>query len=184
MFRQALLIQLFVIVLGLMACGTSSRSVVNSQDLAGANSSVSSSQPIVNRSATGYLDLLGKNLEDHVELTDFIIQNCKPWGLVYLCKSKGVELHLGGTKGTVLHIILFAQGADGYSQYQGELPYGLSWSDTRAEVERKLGSGKSVGQGNLLYSVLYEDLGLEVQYDTPSTEDLSARIYYIVIKQW
>lgn len=184
MFRQAFLIQLFVIVLGLIACGTASRPAVNSQDLAGAHSGVSSSQPIVNRPATGYLDLLGKNLEDHVELTDFIAQNCDLVDRVYLCKSKGVELHMGGINGTtVLHILLFAQGADGYSQYQGELPYGLSWSDTRAEVEQKLGlPSKSFGEGRLPYSVLYEDLGLQVNYDTPSMEDMSARIHHLVVK--
>jgi hypothetical protein len=182
MFRQFFLIQLFVAVLGVIACGTTAQSVSNNQDLAGGNSGGNSSQQIVNRSTTGYQDLLGKNLEDHVELTDFIAQYCELWELLYLCKSKGIELHMGGMNGTVLAIILFAQGADGYSQYQGELPYGLSWSDTRAEVEQKLGSGKSVGQGNLPYSVLYEDLGLQVNYDTPSTEDMSARIHHLVVK--
>jgi len=110
--------------------------------------------------------LLGKTFADP-ELADYLLNNrCSLQGMHYVCKAIGVELSLT-TAQRVRTVFFYAEGADGFKQYQDELPYDLVWSDTRLDVERKLGPPTSVneGLGNQIW-VSYDSLNLSITYQS------------------
>lgn len=87
-------------------------------------------------------------------------------GCEYHSKAAGVILHVDGPPlhdalQTVDAVTLFAGTVDGYRQYAGELPYGLSFADRRADVEQKLGTPDLTYGGTW---VKYGTLGLSVMY--------------------
>ncbi|MEN6433581.1 MAG: hypothetical protein ABFD06_12070 [Smithella sp.] len=52
----------------------------------------------------------------------------------YDFKQKGISLRFD-TNGTLTDIFLYSEGADGFRQYKGELPFKLSFILSRKEVE-------------------------------------------------
>lgn len=96
----------------------------------------------------------------------------------YICQALGVEF-ARNSGGKVTSFWIYPQGADGNQEYKGELPLGLTWQDTRAVVERKMGppSRTSVGLGR--FEATYLAPKLVIGYQTPSTTNMSARLYYI-----
>lgn len=100
----------------------------------------------------------------------------------YMCRSQGIEISDDGRM--IKGVWLYAQGADGFQQYSGKLPYDLTWSDTRAQVEMKLGlpSESYDGIGEIQAWVFYPDAGLLITYDTLSNADPSDLMYSILIK--
>jgi hypothetical protein len=72
-----------------------------------------------------------------------------------------------------LSIGLYARGVLGCAQYQGPLPHGLSFADTRAEVERGLGHPALIFGGTSRWpiSAVYPKLGLRVYYATSAGRD-------------
>ena len=78
---------------------------------------------------------------------------------------------------------LYADGSDGFSRYEGELPKGLKFEDVRYIVEQKCGpSLKSRGsEGIIPYWVNYD--GFLVTYTLPSETDLMNKIHNIAISK-
>ena len=60
----------------------------------------------------------------------------------------GFELTLGGAGLTVTTVTLYAAERDGYSEYPGELPRGLSWSDGYYGIIDRLGQPDARIGGN------------------------------------
>jgi hypothetical protein len=97
--------------------------------------------------------------------------------LIY--KKLGFDLMVRA--GKVKTLFLFADGADGHAAYRGELPAGLTWRSTRADVEARLGAPvKSGGDGVIPFWAEYAG---EVSV-TYVSEDVSRRdnpIHHIVM---
>jgi hypothetical protein len=72
---------------------------------------------------------------------------------------------------------VFARGANGSVQYAGELPHGLSFADTRADVEKKLGRAPWSMGGVGLYTARYPTLGLGISYQRGDGRDGSNPIH-------
>ena len=99
----------------------------------------------------------------------------------YSFKQKGVSLRFDTTE-TLTNIFLYSEGADGYRQYQGKLPYNLSFLLNRQEIENMLDKPeKSGGEGVINYWVVYTSKGVGITYNTKQTDDLNARIYVMYI---
>jgi hypothetical protein len=163
---------IFVIAgLFLSACGSSTSD----------SSSISGERN--NQQGSTYETLLGKTLDDNV-VSDFILQNnCQLSGFHYICKSIGVELSLDSGQ-RVVTVFMYAQGVDGFDEYTGDLPYGLTWNSTRSDVQGQLGSPNAQGTETYTSWDAYQDRGVYVDYDSPSAEDLSARMIRIQVQTW
>jgi hypothetical protein len=86
-----------------------------------------------------------------------------------LAEEAGLEFLVETTTWTVRTIFVNAPGVDGVDGYAGELPFGLSMANTRAEVERKLGRPpRSLGGGNSWFQAMYPRVGLSLTYATKS----------------
>jgi hypothetical protein len=132
----------------------------------------------ISRPGSSYQDFLGKNVyEDRL-----LILGCQ-LDFNYVCKFRGVELSTDAN-GKIVTVWLYAQGADGFQQFEGKLPYGLTWQDTRAEVERKLGlpSESHEGIDEIKSWALYQNGELLITYNTVSAQDPSALMYSILVK--
>jgi hypothetical protein len=137
MRRRLLVVLQFVAMAGgASACGHSSPGLSATQ-----GGSVAASGPV------SYTAFLGRNI-DAPDIAAFRqrVGDCQTSGLHYICKGEGIELSTGNA-GTILGMLLYAPGADGFSGYQGRLPDGLTWSDPRATVLAKLGTPDLVQAG-------------------------------------
>ena len=121
---------------------------------------------------TPLLELLGKNMaspeaidvlerypalepETHAELEE---------GLHYLrSESDGLLIKLSET-GEVLTIFLMAEGKEGFSQFAGPLPAGLSFGSTRREVVMALGAPAFIRPPGKVGSFM---LGELMRFDKP-----------------
>ena len=100
----------------------------------------------------------------------------------YSFKQKGVSLRFDTTE-ALTTVFLYSEGADGFRQYQGELPFKLSFVLSRKEIESFLGKpDKSGGEGVINYWVNYTSKGISLTYNSKQTDDLNARIYTMSIK--
>jgi thiol-disulfide isomerase/thioredoxin len=93
-------------------------------------------------------------------------------------KSKGLSLSFNG-KGMLTCIGLYSENSDDYQAYKGALPGNLSWSDTRADVQRKFGKPDSVTPGvgksiNLMDN--YDTQGVTVDYHSQDPADMKTQI--------
>ena len=94
----------------------------------------------------------------------------------YNFKSEGISL-MFSSKDMLRTIFFYSEGADHFRQYQGDLPFGLSFQLTRKDIESILGlPDTSGGRGVNNYWAVYSSKGIEIQYNTKKTDDLSARI--------
>lgn len=95
----------------------------------------------------------------------------------YSFKQKGISLRFDTTE-KLTTVFLYSEGADGFRQYQGELPFKLSFLLSRNEIESIMGKpDKSGGKGVINYWVSYPSKGIGITYNSKQTDDLSARIY-------
>jgi hypothetical protein len=80
--------------------------------------------------------------------------------------------------GTVISLLLFAEGSENNRQFQGLLPYGIRFSMTREQVEKKLGPASAVGfaKGDGLSWAKYASKNLLIDYIADSESDMRARI--------
>jgi hypothetical protein len=96
-------------------------------------------------------------------------------------KEHGLSIRFDD-KGAVTEILLHAGGKDGYKQYRGEVPEGLRFSDTREDVEKKLGEPeKSRGGGEIPFRVEYSTKGVGIGYGSKDTKDRTNMIGHICI---
>jgi hypothetical protein len=121
-----------------------------------------------------YRALLGQPMDYS---SSFLHSNCDA-GVT--CKRLGMEI--GDRDGKIRSVTLYNQG-NGFAAYTGELPNGLSWSDTRATVEQKLGPPDSLTGGNYVgFFAAYERLGLLITYTGRSADDYSATMESIRVQ--
>lgn len=79
-------------------------------------------------------------------------------------------------------IFLYAEGADGFKQYGGELPERLRFSDTRRDIEKKLGNPQeSGGEGVIPFWAGYPSKGVEFHYTSKDIQSLGNTIHHITI---
>lgn len=95
-------------------------------------------------------------------------------------REGGISLVYRGRRAGVRKVHLFGDAALGHHKYPGELPEGLSFADTRADVERKLGR-PHISSGDKHYSAMYPRLGLEVEYEAGPPRDPAVRVRLLTL---
>ena len=101
----------------------------------------------------------------------------------YIYRSKGVELAF--TQDDKLNgIFLFSESSSNNRQYQGKLPYNLYFTDTREEIEEKIGLPDLKGGGDVIeYYCSWNDLGISITYKNKDTNDMDNKIHHITIEK-
>lgn len=87
-----------------------------------------------------YLDLLGRRFDDPVILTvtdSYCSLQTITWSK-WLCEPLGLDFYMA-ERSIVTGVIMYPPGHADYVGYGLDLPFELTWNDTRADVERKLG---------------------------------------------
>jgi len=94
-------------------------------------------------------------------------------------KDQGVEMHFKDN--AVLVIFIYAANEkQEWTEYKGELPEGLKFSNTRADVEKKLGEPKeSGGDNDTPYFASYPEKGLDIHYSSKDLKDKANKIHHI-----
>jgi hypothetical protein len=145
-----------------------------------------------------YQAVLGKPLGDQ-EVADFIVRNnCSSAAQFQLCRSAGMTLWIDSNQ-KVESVFLYSDDSDGFTAYQGQLPFGLTFTDAMEMVEQKLGypveihapqagwvprlPDQGVTPDHFRYVATYEQFGLTVIYNTPSANDKNATIYAILVNK-
>jgi len=122
--------------------------------------------------------LLARRIND-IQLSNQISQwrDCEkkefPDVLYMNYKSVGISLCFTKSDQTVNSIFVYNGGVDGFSKYEGDLPYSLSLNMTNADVVRLLGEpdGKPP-RGNVIPIFIdYKSLGLQIDFKTKSYSD-------------
>jgi hypothetical protein len=90
-------------------------------------------------------------------------------------KAEGLAVRFDQA-GTITTLFFYAGGRDGYQRYKGELPAGLAFTDTRTDVERKLGQPKSLVAGKYITVRGTYDKDVTVEYDTTDAKYMQAAI--------
>jgi hypothetical protein len=110
-----------------------------------------------------------------------VVKVNNPPSSYYIFKKHGLSFRLDRYE-EVTSFFLYAEGTDGYSQYQGKLPLGLSFAHTRQQIESLLGKPSKVGGGGMAnYWVVYETIDMVIGYNTKSYVDFNARIAHVVL---
>jgi hypothetical protein len=92
-------------------------------------------------------------------------------------------MEIGEWGGKIVSVTLHNRGDD-FAAYTGELPNDLSWSDTRAMVEQKIGPPDELSGGNYVgYFATYRRRGLVITYTARSEDDYSAYMQSIIVRQ-
>jgi hypothetical protein len=149
-------------------------------------------------SVTGvtYEALLNKSLSDQT-VADFIAENnCSSVEQLQFCRSAGVVLWID-TDQKVQGIFLYPGNNDGFDAYQGQLPFGLTFSDTMEIVEHKLGRPREIhapqagwlpglpdegiAPDHIHYQAIYKRFGMTIIYNSPSANDKGATIHALLI---
>jgi hypothetical protein len=144
----------------------------------------------------GYQAILGKSVSEQ-PVADFVDGNCTQSGSYRFCRSAGLALWTDSNQ-IVRLAHLYIHNAEGFATYKGELPFGLSPTDTMADVEykldQKLYQAPQVGWEPGLpdegysrdlkyYSAIYKLFDMAVIYNTPAATDKDATIYAIIVGQ-
>ena len=137
-----------------------------------------------------YQAVLGKSITDQ-EVADFLVShNCTSANQHQLCKEIGMALWVNSNQ-KVETIYLYLNNAEGFTPYQGELPFGLKFYDIMGAVEYKL---KKQGVGNaglpdevampdhLHYWAMYKQAGVTVIYNAPYPDE-DATIHSILVSK-
>ena len=145
-------------------------------------------EQVASKAAT-YKSILGKSLSD-VAMAEFLASNeCSSANHFLLCQSAGMALWIESNQ-VVETVYLYLNNDEGFSPYQGELPYGLKFYDIMGGVEHKLrkhglGNGGLPDEGAtpdyLHYWATYQQVGMTIIYNSPSPEDEDATIYAILL---
>jgi hypothetical protein len=106
----------------------------------------------------------------------------------YGFKKDGISLSFN--KDDILQaIFLYNQGTEGFTQYAGLLPYGLTFNMTKSEVEKILGTpGQGISSpplfdGEKSYHAYYytKHLGIYYAINANSSEEKDMKIKYILL---
>jgi hypothetical protein len=146
----------------------------------------------------GYQAVLGKSVGDQ-EVADFIVRNnCSNVAQFQLCRSVGMTLWTDANQ-KIQSVFLYPGDRDGFTTYQGPLPFGLRFTDTMGMVEQKLGypveihvpqagreprlPDEGVTPDHFHYVATYESFGMTVIYNSPAANDKNATIYAILVSK-
>jgi len=100
----------------------------------------------------------------------------------YSFKSKGISLRFNSDD-ILTTVFLYSEGADGFRQFQGKLPFGLTFLDKRKDIEKLLGYPEKMGgNGVIKFWVGYPSKALGITYNTKNVNNLNAKIYTIYLK--
>lgn len=103
-------------------------------------------------------------------------------GTMYTVKNRGISLNFDQAR-VLKEIILYAEGVSGFAQYQFPLPESLQFSDSRGDVEQKIGRAREYGGKGLLPCwAEYPYFGICVTYWTESLSDLKHCIRTISVR--
>lgn len=132
---------------------------------------------------TSYAALAGKSITSP-EVASLLHSNqCSISGSHYLCYSAGIELSFDSNNRVILVVLNRTRGD--WKQYQGPLPEGISWNDTRDAVERKLGAPTASydGVSGIRAWAQYARGAVVVTFDVPNgAAGANAVIYDIRVK--
>jgi hypothetical protein len=130
-------------------------------------------KPIENENVQKYLKSLGSGYEE---------SRIEQW-LYYSYRKAGISISfkVSPSATIVSRIFLYNQGAEKFDAYRLELPEKLAFSDTREEVEKKLGKPNEIKKYYTTLGMHYPAFGLQVTYDTFAPEDMKAKIHHIVV---
>lgn len=106
-----------------------------------------------------------------------------PTGYFYNARKQGISFRFDKSL-KLTHIFLYKDGIDGFEQYNGKMPHGLSFDISRQQAEAKLGKPERVGGGT--YSNIYAiyNGGMSITYTTLNSSDKNAKIEVInIIKE-
>lgn len=148
--------------------------------------------------AATYQDVLGMSLNNK-SVADFVARNnCANSGTFELCKNAGMALWLDADR-VVKTVYLYPAGTNGFTPYQGELPFNLSADDTMAAVEQKLGQPKvefapqagwqpglpdeGTTPDHAHYWAIYKRFGITIVYSSPFADDKNATVYGILVNK-
>jgi hypothetical protein len=148
--------------------------------------------------AVTYQAVLGKSLNDK-DVADFVASNkCASATQFQLCRSVGMVLWTDSIQ-KVQSVFLYAGQSDGFAAYQGQLPFGLRFTDTMEMVEEKLGypveihapqagwvsrlPDEGIAPDHFHYVATYEQFDLTVIYNSPAANDKNATIYAILVNK-
>jgi hypothetical protein len=136
-----------------------------------------------------YEGLLGKSLTDQ-DVSGFIAANhCSSVEELRHCKEIGVVL--GANSDLVVQtVFLYLENTDGFTAFQGELPFGLRRGDSRETVETKLkeqrvGTGMANEEGLFDRThcwATYYAAGMTIIYNSPSAHDKNATMHAIIVE--
>lgn len=104
----------------------------------------------------------------------------------YVFKTKGIDINFNNSN-TVKAVFLFTEGADEHKQYQGIIPYDIQFTDTRKDIEQKLGPpNMNGGNGVLNFYSSWNKKGikLSISYKTTDQKDMNNRIRDITLSKW
>ena len=133
-----------------------------------------------------------KNFLDELEAKPEITKN--EFWYIYHYKSKGIKLRFDKENGNLLAIFLFSESTQDYRQYRGEMPYNLSFNDTRLEVEKKLGEPWNTEEGTAYSNTSSQWFGkidrvtgntrvTKVTYMTKDVNDMMTKISIIILHE-
>lgn len=94
-------------------------------------------------------------------------------------KRHGLSVLVVGER--VKTLFLYARGADKFDVWRGELPAGLTFDDTRATVETKLGPPIKTGGAGVINFWADHANGVHVTYDGKSTTDPTIRPHHLAL---
>jgi hypothetical protein len=134
--------------------------------------------------------LLGKSLTDQ-DVADFLASNrCSSTAQFQFCKEIGMALGVNSNQ-IVETVFLYLENTDGFTAYQGELPFQLKANDNREVVEAKLkeqrvGTGMPNEEGLFDHThcwATYDAAGMTIIYNSPSADDKNATIHAILVEK-
>ena len=94
-------------------------------------------------------------------------------------------------------VYLYAESENGFAPIEGEMPFGLTFKDSMADVEQKFGQPKvpqapqagwepglpdaGSSPDHIHYWAVYERFGVTIVYNTPFANDKNASIHSILV---
>jgi len=116
-----------------------------------------------------YSDFLGKNQYDP-DLLNISQIYCGYGQMSWNCPELGLTFSDSQGDNIVDVVVLYPAGYANFKEYKGAMPNGLTWSDTRADVENKIGLPNQI----IFTGAEYTNLGnfaLSISYNTDSWSD-------------
>lgn len=118
---------------------------------------------------SAYASLLGKKLEQK-EMQKFIddlgeYPEIKKYEneFYYNFKNSGIAMRFDRKSRTLVMLYFYSDGKDGFRQYRGKLPFGLTFFDTLRETKQRLGKPGNQGCGTVSKYVATSDW---MEYDS------------------